>query len=419
MSSADTARSISSADRTRLRDLAKQVADAAALPVQEERKALWTEHNSLRPCRPLMLIFPEGSWQELLPAEALLCETESARRYEGALRRRLYAHEHFADDMVLEKEWGVPPVVRSSGWGVQPRTIASSEARGAWHFDPVVKTPQDLARMHHPEIEVDEAAGERNLAHDQELFGDILDVRPVGVRRLCYHLMNQWTRLHGLEETMVDMFAEPAFLHEAMRFLTEGHKKLLRQHVDLGLLDRNDNNTYQGSGGVGWTDDLPQADFDGETVRPADMWGTAEAQEMAQVGPDQHREFVLEYEKELLAPYGLNAYGCCEDLTRKLDDVFTLPQIRRISISPWADVDACAERLRGDYVFSWKPHPSHLAGRFDDAAVRAYIRHTVEVCTGHGCRLEMVLKDTHTCDHQPERFDRWSRIAREEIERAG
>jgi hypothetical protein len=25
----------------------------------------------------------------------------------------------------------------------------------------------------------------------------------------------------------------------------------------------------------------------------------------------------------------------------------------------------------------------------------------------------MILKDTHTCEHRPERFDQWSRIARE------
>jgi hypothetical protein len=29
----------------------------------------------------------------------------------------------------------------------------------------------------------------------------------------------------------------------------------------------------------------------------------------------------------------------------------------------------------------------------------------------------MILKDTHTCEHHPERFDRWARIAREEVER--
>ena len=129
------------------------------------------------------------------------------------------------------------------------------------------------------------------------------------------------------------------------------------------------------------------------------------------------REFVLQYEKQLLAPFGLNGYGCCEDLSRKLDDVLTIPNIRRISISPFADVERSAARMKGEAIFSWKPHPSHLVGGFDEEKVRAYIRHALEICQENGCYLEMILKDTHTCEFHPERFDRWTRIAREEIRR--
>ena len=44
------------------------------------------------------------------------------------------------------------------------------------------------------------------------------------------------------------------------------------------------------------------------------MWASAEAQELAQVNPAQHAEFVLAYEKRLLAPFGLTGYGCCEEV---------------------------------------------------------------------------------------------------------
>jgi hypothetical protein len=32
--------------------------------------------------------------------------------------------------------------------------------------------------------------------------------------------------------------------------------------------------------------------------------------------------------------------------------------------------------------------------------------------------LEIILKDTHTCNHQPVRFDRWTQIAMEEAQRS-
>ena len=202
-----------------------------------------------------------------------------------------------------------------------------------------------------------------------------------------------------------------------MAFVTEGHQRLMRQHIQLGLLNLNHDNTYHNSGGNGWIDTLPGKNFDGVHVEPRHMWGSAESQEMAQVSPEQHAEFALAYEKQLLAPFALTGYGCCEDLTRKLDLIFEhLPNIRRLSISPWADVDACAATLAGRRaIFSWKPNPAHLVGTFHEAALRAYIRHTLEVCRRHDCALEIILKDTHTCENHPERFDRWSRIAREEI----
>jgi len=401
-------------DRNLLRDLAARVAEVASLPVMEQRRQLWMRHNALQPERPMILIFPEGSWQELLPESALACEDEEARRMEYRLRQRLYYHEHFQDDTVIEKDWRVPKVIRESGWGLEPRYLPSPEPRGAWKFDPVIHAPADLKRLTFPEITCDEEASQRNLARAQELFGDILDVQLRGVGHVSFHLMAQYTKLRGLEEVMTDMLEDPGFVHEAMSIFEQGHRRRIRQLEEQGLLELNSDGTYHASGGVGYTAELPQRDGPLTHVHPGDMWASAEAQELAQVSPPMHAEFSLAYEKRLLEPFGLNGYGCCEDLTHKLDDVFTIPNIRRISIAPFADVEACAEKLRDRYIFSWKPRPSMLVGNFSEEAVRHYLRQALEVT--RGCVLEIILKDTHTCEHHPERFDRWSQIARQEVE---
>lgn len=137
---------------------------------------------------------------------------------------------------------------------------------------------------------------------------------------------------------------------------------------------------------------------------------------MAQVSPEAHAEFILPYEKRLLEPFGLNGYGCCEDLTNKLDYVFTIPNLRRISISPFADVDKCAEKLQKNYIFSWKPHPTYLVGNFDSKKTREYIKHTLDVTKD--CVIEMILKDTHTCENHPERFTQWTDIAQDLVSMA-
>lgn len=415
--------SITTSDKAVLRDLARRVADIAALPEIDARRRRWYAHNSLDPSlgrRPMMLIFPEGAWQELLPPEAFSCEGEFARGIEANLLRRIYTFEHFQDDTVVEAEWVETAVIEEPDWGVEVQRHAAPEARGTWKFEAVIRKEADLKRLHYPDLVYDQAQSQRNEEQMRELFDGILRVEAAGINKhISYHLMKQYTNWCGLEEMMTDMIDQPEFVHAVMCFLVEGHQRYLGQIIQAGLLRLNNDNSYQSSGGNGYTQDLPAPGCDPAHPRPCDLWASAESQEMALVSPRMQREFVIHYEKQLLAPFGLNGYGCCEDLSRKLDDVLTIPNIRRISISPFADVDRSAARLKGETIFSWKPHPSHLVGDFDEEKVRAYVRQTLEICQENGCYLEMILKDTHTCEFHPERFDRWTRIAREEIRRMG
>jgi len=405
-------------DRRVLRDLARQVADIAAEPIQAERIALWKKHNSLQPVRPMILVFPEGSWWEIFPDDSIQCEDPYLRRIERNMRHVIHEHEHFDSDNVVTRELGVDKIVNHTSWGIEAEWDHSATQGGSRAFHPVLVDGGDLKKLRTPEVTYDETATAARLSRMQDLLGDLLDVRLRGIHAMGYHLMSQYTALRGLTEAMMDMIAEPQLIHDAMAILTEGHKGILRQYIEQNLLDVNNDNTYQNSGGNGWTDELPLADCDPNRVRPADMWAMAEAQELAQVSPEMHEEFALRYERELLAPFGLNGYGCCEDLTRKLDSVLKIPNIRRISISPWANVDACAEKLKDGVIFSWKPHPAHLVGHFNPDAIRQYIEHTVRAAQANGCVLEMILKDTHTCENHTERFDQWTRIAREVVEAA-
>ena len=58
-------------DRGALRELAKRVAEIAALPEVAGRPALWRQHNSLHPPRPLILVFPGGGMGRIVAAAGL------------------------------------------------------------------------------------------------------------------------------------------------------------------------------------------------------------------------------------------------------------------------------------------------------------------------------------------------------------
>ncbi len=401
------------------RELVRRRAEIAARPEMEERIRLWKLHNALRPERPMLLLFPEGGWSEIAaahPAEMECVFSDPVlRAIEWDVRAQLYMFEHFPSDNVVTAGLDVPKRVVDNGWGLSARWIHSDAQGGARKFDPVVRGPGDLARMRHPRVTHDAAASAAWLGLVQELAGDLVPVRLRGIGHISFHLMSLWTSLRGLEEVMMDMVAEPEFLHEAMRFLEEGHRGLVRQYEELGLLELNNDNTYHSTGGNGWTDELPPPGFDPAHVRPRDMWASAEAQELTLVSPQMHWEFSMEYESRLLEPFALNGYACCDDLTLKLDHVKRLPRIRRISIAPAANVDRCMPQLGPGYICSWKPRPTDLVGEFRPDRIRGYLRHGLALAREHGCVLEMILKDTHTCENHPERFDRWAEIAREEV----
>lgn len=55
-----------------------------------------------------------------------------------------------------------------------------------------------------------------------------------------------------------------------------------------------------------------------------------------------------------------------------------------------------------------KPNPAHLIDEFDYKKIEDYIIKILEVVKD--CTLEIILKDTHTCENHPERFDMWTEM---------
>jgi len=71
--------------------------------------------------------------------------------------------------------------------------------------------------------------------------------------------------------------------------------------------------------------------------------------------------------------------------------------------------------LGGDYIFSRKPNPAVMASiTWDAGAVRRSIRDDLE--RTRGCVVELVMKDTHTCNRDPRRLADWVRIAKQEAD---
>ncbi len=127
-------------------------------------------------------------------------------------------------------------------------------------------------------------------------------------------------------------------------------------------------------------------------------------------------EFVFPYQLPLLKRFGLNCYGCCEPLDKRWEIVKRFPNLRRVSISPWSDLEIMAEYLQDDYVFSLKANPAVLAVPvMNKRSIRQKVNDDLKKTKG--CVVEILMKDNHTLGKTPENTINWVKIVREEIEK--
>jgi len=412
--------SLDQSDLQVLRELAKRVREIAESPVMEERRRLWRRHNDLHGERPLILIESGGLIEPLIPASARHCTGDWAKGVEHGFLFTITACEHVDDDSVVEPYMTYNWQVGLSDYGVRSeKQRGDADGKlGSYRWDPAINDlDTEFDKLHPRTFSVDREATMKQKQKLEEVFGGILKVRRRG--------MNWWTMgmtwpaidIVGLEGLMMLMYDNPEGLHRLMAFLRDDHIAVIEWYEREGLLTLNNENDYVGSGSLGYTDDLPQADWkEGDPVRLKDMWVLSESQETVGVSPQMFAEFVFPYQLPVIEKFGLSYYGCCEPVHSRWDTLKQIPNLRKLSVAPWCDQEIMAECLGRDYVFCRKPNPEMISKQsFDEDAIRRDIRTTLDIAKD--CNLEIVMKDVHTVADHPERVGRWVQIAREEIAR--
>lgn len=275
----------------------------------------------------------------------------------------------------------------------------------------------DVDNLRVPHHEIDEKATVENATRLREAIGDVIEVnvdRSPVYRFWGGDLSTDLGHLRGIENLMLDMLDNPKWLHGLMKFMSDGVLKAQDEAEAAG--DWSLSGEY-GTGGrsnqaMPYSEELPDPVANVNGVPRKHLWCYMAAQEFTGVSPAMHEEFLLRYQMPIMAKFGLTAYGCCEDLTRKIDMLRAIPNLRRIAVSPFANVPRCAEQIGEDYVISYRPSPAEMVScGFDPARIRAILRRDLQAC--RGCHVDITLKDVETVERDPDRVRKWVAIARE------
>lgn len=396
-----------------LRELGSKYMEYASLPIQNEKRKLWVSLNSLNMQKPMVLI-DQIPWNELSRYDDFLnCVVEHPywRWVEFNLRSNIYKWEHFPVDMVLPPYIWMPRPISSTGYGLrEEKEVRGKDDNGvfAQSFTDMLSTDEDLALLHPAKISLDDKYESELRELAEKVFEGIAEVKFAGT---CMHLgIWDWiSQSKGVTPCYYDLMDRPEFMHEIMEKLTTYTIDAIEQYNKIGGFDMVSTICHCSHT---FTEDLPVGV---ENVTADKSWAFGLAQLFSSVSPDVTEEFEVPYMQRIFKHFGAIYYGCCDRLDDRLDLVDKMPNIRKISCSPWSKREEFAANLPKKYVMSNKPNPAILAGStFDEQAARDDIRRTIDAAKAHNVPLEMILKDISTIREDPQRLFRWAEIAMEE-----
>lgn len=406
-------------DKRILRELGKRKAEIAEDSKQQQKISLWKDLNSLKKVRPLVWI-NEIPWHEMDIDGELRLETRTrfSQYLETRLKRSIYLWKHMPVDSIVESILPCYLVIDNNGFGISEQIdIATTDKDSdivSREFTPQILNEDDIQKIKNPKITLDQEATTKKYQIMSDIFEGILKVEKRGIPGFWFAPWDELIRWWGVQEALADLALRPDLVHKVMDKLTGAYLHMLDQYEDQDLLNLNNCNYRIGSGGLGYTDELPGKDFDPDHIKASNIWGSGAAQIFSGVSPEMHQEFSLAFEIKWMKRFGLNYYGCCEPLSRKMEILEKIPNLRKISMSPWVDLNQAAEALKDNYVFSYKPNPSIFAeDSWDPEGIKKKLSEDLEKIKN--CRVEIIMKDISTVKYKPQRLWEWAEIAMDTV----
>ena len=399
-------------DKEIIRELARKYMEIALSPEQADTDARIKATNDLKIVRPPVLI-EEIPWYQMDIDGELQCRCADprARWVEEHLRRTLYRKKYFRADRRLDPFLRVPMHFSSTGfgWEVDEDDIRRTDDTNhiiSHHYRDVLEFEEDLEKFHMPQFRLDPEADDADMDYYTDLLGDAMPARLSGHSFLYFMPWDTIVRLRGMEHLFYDFYDRPEHLHRIIERITAAEAAKVDFLEANGLFDPIPGDLHCTGAMVSGLADKGLKS----------TWFRGGAQGFGSISPAMHEEFELSYIRPLAERFAYTYYGCCEPLDNKVNILRSISNLRKVGVSPWANVNVMAEQLRADYVFSRKPNPAFVAVVTDPDHIREETEETVKACLRHGCPCDITLKDISTVNHRPENLITWAKTVSEVLD---
>ena len=105
-------------------------------------------------------------------------------------------------------------------------------------------------------------------------------------------------------------------------------------------------------------------------------------------------------------------------MDKKIDILREFKNLRRISITPWADADIAADAMKDKYVLSAKSNPAYVSQPiFDPEPVIEETKKILLACKRNNTPCEFILKDISTINKNVTHLTKWVKTVSQTIDR--
>lgn len=405
-----------------VRSLAEKVCEIAMSDEMNRRRNLWSDHNSLILTPPPIYVraYAAGEIPELIPN----CADESLRGLEADFKHILYRWS-LEDDSIFEPWYAVRAsfITPEGGlWGfptsvTHPTDKDGKRKTGSFIFNPSVVKDEDIEKFVKPFHRIDE---EKTAETFEKISGILKGIMPVVADRSPVYtfwnadISTQLAYIRGIEGMMWDMADRPEWLHKVVTFMSGGVAEVQNTAEAAG-----DFTLYtQNNQAMPYSRELPPPSAETTPVERSKMWTFCASQETAAVSPEMWEEFILNYQKPIYCKYGLLSYGCCEDMTFKLPILKReMKNLRRVAVTPWANLRSCSEQLGSGYVMSWRPSPTDMVAMdFDAERTKKAMREAFRLAGENKNHIDVTLKDVETVSGKLDSVKNFVKAVREVID---
>ena len=408
---------ITSEDKKIVQGLAKQYLEIANDDKIKERIQRIRKTNSLEHVRPIVWM-DELPWHELNADGSLdiQCTGEIAKEMELFFKRTLFRWKHFQADMVVDNWYNIHKSFSFSDIGVNAleTTIIKDKANNiiSHSYIDVLDTDEKLDALKSPIVTVDPQLDQSRIETAEELLDGLIPVKLRG--HSIYHA--PWdliSRFRGVEAIFIDIMERPEFIHKTIRIFTDFYYSQWKQMESQGLFDSQVLTIHCTPA---LCNDLPDCN-EKEGSKMKDVWFRGMAQLFGAVSKQVHEEFDINYMKPIMEQCKIVYYGCCEPLDDRMDMLMKIPNMRKIGVTPWADVNKSAEQIGKNYVLSHKPNPANVAILSNEDVIKSEVTKTIEACMKHGCPCDIVLKDVSTVSYNVQNLITWNKVVQETLDK--